>query len=670
MTTPVLPLSALKGIGPARIQALRAAGVEDTGDLLMMLPARYKDTLRLTRIADLRAGVTACVQGVIDGAPKLARFQGRTLVTARLKDETGVLRLQYFNQPWMERQLPVGQEVLMVGPVTEYRGSLQMTSPSLERERGLLPVYRALPGMKSGTLAGLMDQALERAETCVAECLPASTRERRGLCDVWTALRQAHRPKTYDELAEAQRRLSFEGLLMFVTAMRMSRDGHRTGPQMSAPPSLMAEYWQGLPFPPTQAQTRTLNEIAEDLRKPTAMSRLVQGDVGCGKTAIALGAVLLAADAGYQAALMAPTEILARQHLEGARRALGPYGIRCGLLVGGMRPAERKAALSAIAGGEWQLVVGTHALFSAEVTYQRLGLIVTDEQHRFGVRQRRALEDKAEDTPNVLVMSATPIPRSLALVMYGDLDISTVDEMPPGRTPVQTRIVPESKRAGLYRFICEEAAKGHQTYIVCPLVEESDTVDVPSAQQVYAELSAGPLSALRVGLTYGSQPAEEKAAVIAAFSEGRLQVLVSTTVIEVGVNVPSATIMVIESADRFGLSQLHQLRGRVGRGSEVSWCFLMAQPNERLNALVRTNDGFEIAREDLRQRGPGDLMGLRQHGQQLPAGMREGFDLALIGEAADELNCLKAHGAEKDYALVRDEAARRYARALSQVTMN
>ena len=670
MTAPVLPLSALKGLGPARIRALAAVGINDIGDLLATMPLRYKDTLTVTPLDTLRAGQTVCVCGNIDAAPKLARFKGRTLVTARLRDDTGTVRLQYFNQPWMAEQLAPGREVLLYGTVTEYRGSLCLVSPSVERERGLLPVYRALPGLKSGTIAGLIEQALSRLDECVTESLPVSTRTRRRLCEINYALRQTHRPESYELLAIAQRRLTFENLLMFVTAMRLSRDSLRDGVSINVPAGAAASYWNALPFPPTGAQRRALDDIAADLTQPTAMSRLVQGDVGCGKTAVALGAILMAVQGGYQAVLMAPTEILARQHLESARKTLAPYGVSAGLLVGGLKAAERRQALAAIESGEWQLVIGTHALFSAGVRYRRLGLIVTDEQHRFGVRQRRALEDKAALTPNVLVMSATPIPRSLALVMYGDLDISTIDEMPPGRTPVNTRIVPESKRAGLYRFICEEAARGHQAYIVCPLVDESDTLDVPSAQQVYAELSSGPLSALRVGLTYGSQDPDEKANVLAEFAAGRLQVLVSTTVIEVGVNVPAATIMVIESADRFGLSQLHQLRGRVGRGGGVSWCFLMAQPNERLSALVRTSDGFEIAREDLRQRGPGDLMGLRQHGQVLPPGLQGGFDIGMIAEAADELERLKAPGAEADYALVRAEALRRYERALQTVTMN
>ncbi len=670
MTTAVLPLHSLKGLGPARLQELRSAGIDTVRDLLGMMPQRYKDTRQPVPVRDLRPGQTACVEGTIDAPPRVARYQGKTVVYARLRDASGVLRLVFFNQPWIAGQLLEGQTVLLYGAITEYRGSLQLNSPSVEHERALIPVYRALPRLSSGMLRTLIDQALVRPEDFVAETLPEATRERRNLCGIHEALREIHHPTGPDGLSAAERRLTFEQLLYYVTAMRLHRTQAQNGPRLQIPPGMSDAYWQRFPYPPTGAQRRVLREIEEDLRKPTAMSRLVQGDVGSGKTAIALGAALMVIQAGYQAVLMAPTEILARQHLKSAEQTLSAYGVSMGLLVGGLKPAERKAALGAIADGSWSLVIGTHALFSPDVRYARLGLIVTDEQHRFGVRQRRALEDKAALPPHVLVMSATPIPRSLALVMYGDLDISTIDEMPPGRTPVKTRIVPDSKREGLYRFICEEAARGRQTYIVCPLVEDSDTMDVPSAQQVYAELASGPLSSLKMGLTYGSQPAQEKADTLERFAAGEIQVLVSTTVIEVGVNVPSATVMVIESADRFGLSQLHQLRGRVGRGAEASWCFLMAEPNERLNALTRTNDGFEISQEDLRERGPGDLMGVRQHGQYLPPGVKDGFDLRMINEAADEYGLLSVPGAEQDFTPVRTEAERLYQRVLPQITFN
>ena len=381
----------------------------------------------------------------------------------------------------------------------------------------------------------------------------------------------------------------------------------------------------------------------------------------------------LTAQAGYQCALMAPTEILARQHLESARKILEPLGISCGLLLGGMKAKERREALESIASGQWQAVIGTHALISEGVEYKNLGLVVTDEQHRFGVRQRRLLSKKAaenEAAPNELVMSATPIPRTLALVLYGDLDLSVVDELPPGRTPVKTRLVPEEKRDGLYDFIRREAAQGRQTYIVCPLVEESEQIDARSAQETYAELCTGPLSDLRLGLTFGEQDAAEKDETIRRFAQGELDVLVSTTVIEVGVNVPNATVMVIENADRFGLSQLHQLRGRVGRGAEESWCFLMAAPNERLKTLCETGDGFRIAQKDLELRGPGDFLGTRQHGDTLIPGMALGADVQMLEETSNCLKWLRSPGYEEEWEQVKQSAQAAFSQVMDEIAMN
>ncbi|MBQ8081048.1 MAG: ATP-dependent DNA helicase RecG [Clostridia bacterium] len=660
----------MKGLGPARKKVLEDAGIHTLRDLLFTLPVSYKDTLHPMPIAEIASGQNVCVTGYIKGTPKLARFSGRTLVTAQLTDGTGTVTLQYFNQPWMKDNLTSDREYLLYGRADEYRGRLVLSSPSIEKERALIAQYRPLPGIPGKTFAKLIEQALIKLDECVRETLPAAVRARNGLCEINYALREAHRPQTPETLAIARRRMTFETLLLYQTAMSLLRGGKQEGVSIEIPPDGEDAFWRSLPFSPTQAQRRVLHEIAADLAAPSAMSRMVQGDVGCGKTALAFGAIALTAQGGYQAALMAPTEILARQHLESARKLLTPLGLRSGLLIGGMKAAERREALAAIQNGDWQVVIGTHALISEGVRYHRLGLIVTDEQHRFGVRQRRALADKADQEPNALVMSATPIPRSLALVLYGDLDLSVIDEMPPGRTPVTTRIVPEEKREGLYRFIHEEAAKGRQTYIVCPLVEENESLGVPSAQETYAELTNGPLRDLRLGLTYGSQSADEKERVITAFSQGKLDVLVSTTVIEVGVNVPSATVMVIESADRFGLSQLHQLRGRVGRGAEQSWCFLMARPNERLTSLCRTNDGFEIAREDLKQRGPGELMGTRQHGAPLLPNQKEGFDIELIEQSRSELRLLKTPGHEEDYAAVCAAARAAYQRALENVVFN
>lgn len=661
-------LSSLHGVGAARLKALENAGILNLRDLLFTLPTAYKDTLNPVPVAELVPGKSTCVAGCLKAPPRLSRFKGKSVVTAKLTDGTRTLTVQYYNQPWMKDQLPCDEELLLYGRVDASRGALCMICPSIEKARALLPVYHPLPGVPGRTLTGLIRQALDQIDDCVRETLPAPLRARHGLCEINFALRQAHFPQSNEALALAKRRLAFESLLLYQAAMSLLRGEKAQGVQIDGGDP--EKFWRALPFLPTNAQKRVLNEIADDLASPRAMARMVQGDVGCGKTAVAFGAIYLAARGGYQSALMAPTEILARQHDESAQKILAPLGIRVGLLVGGMKAKERRDALENIASGAWQAVIGTHALISEGVAFHRLGLVVTDEQHRFGVRQRRALAGKAEVEPNALVMSATPIPRSLALILYGDLDLSVIDEMPPGRTPVETRVVPEEKREGLYGFIRDQARAGHQTYIVCPLVEESESIEAKSAQDVYAELSNGALSDLRMGLTYGGQEAGEKERVIGAFSKGELDVLVSTTVIEVGVNVPLASVMVIENADRFGLSQLHQLRGRVGRGAAKSWCFLMAKKNERLEALCKTNDGFEIAREDLRQRGPGDFLGTRQHGEQMLPGVSGAGDVQLIEETRECLKELNEPGREEERALVMASAREAYTRLIGDIAFN
>lgn len=665
------PLSTLHGLGKARLDALEKAGVRTMADLLLTLPVRYQDTTVVTPLAQAAPGTEVCVCGFPKAAPRLSRFKGMTSVTLRLCDESGGLPVIWFNQPWLKNQITPETQLTLYGRVDQDKqGRLRMVSPARVQERGLLPVYRSVAGIPPKVMRDLMRQALAQLEECCPETLPQPLRMRHQLCEKNFALRQAHFPESREHLAIALRRIAFESTLLYQAAAAALRGERREGVIVPVAPNAAEEYWRSLPFPPTGAQRRVLNEIAADLAAPHAMGRMVQGDVGCGKTALAFGAIYLAARAGLQSALMAPTEILARQHLESAQKTLAPLGVRCGLLLGGMKTKERRDALAAIAAGEWQAVIGTHALISAGVAYRNLGLTITDEQHRFGVRQRRMLSRKAEETPNELVLSATPIPRTLSLVLYGDLDLSVVDELPPGRTPVRTRVVPEEKRAGLYAFIIEQARQGWQTYIVCPLVEESETVDAASAEATYADLCTGPLSALRLGLTFGGQDAAEKERVIGGFARGEIDVLVATTVIEVGVNVPAATVMVIENADRFGLSQLHQLRGRVGRGAKESWCFLMASPNERLKTLCQTSDGFAIAKKDLELRGPGDFLGTRQHGDVLLAGMALGADAALLEETTACLKTIRAPGYEAEWAVVEQSAKTAFARVMDDVAMN
>ena len=584
-------------------------------------------------------------------------------------DGEDVVPVVWYNQPWLKDQLAPGRELLLYGKADRPRGALQLVSPTIEHEASLVPVYRQVPGVPAKALRAAIEAALEACDANWPEDLPESIRRRYGLSERNFALRSAHFPASREALAAARRRLAFEDLLLYQVALGLTRESGREGVRLDFDDAEIESFWSSLPFAPTGAQRRVLGEIAQDLRSPRAMARLVQGDVGCGKTAIAFAAIRLAWACGYQAAMMAPTEVLARQHYDGARELLEPMGLRVGLLTGSLTAKQHRLAHEAIAAGEWDVVIGTHALITEGVEYRRLGLVVTDEQHRFGVRQRAKLGEKG-DAPNVLVMSATPIPRTLALILYGDLDISIVDELPPGRRPVATRIVPEAKREGLYGFLRQEVRSGRQAYVVCPLVEESEAVDARPAEEVYDDLRTRRLPDLRIELVHGRMRPAEKDAALERFRSGEADILVSTTVIEVGVNVPNATIMVIENAERFGLAQLHQLRGRVGRGSEESWCFLMAEPNERLRFLASTADGFKIAQKDLELRGPGELFGTRQSGAIAEGVSLMGSDAELIRDTHDLARELLSHPERPDAAQVIALARERFAGRMDAMALN
>ncbi len=634
-----MELSGIKGIGEKRLQALHAAGICSLRDLLYTVPLKYRDLSRVTAVADAQAGTRICMRLVREGPAKLYRHGRLLRVSCSFSDGTGRITACWFNQPWMRESLERQTQMTLYGLVEVYGGRKQLLNPSVETELRIVPVYRPIEGVAQRVHETAVRQALAYVDEICMETLPEALRREHGLCTGAEAIRWLHAPSSMEEVARAQRRFAFEQMLLYQAAVRMVKDVRRNAPPLIAKSGAREAFWASLPFAPTNAQRRTLDEIALDMARNKAMARMVQGDVGCGKTAVAMGAMLLCAEAGYQSALMAPTDILARQHYEGMRAYFEAHGFGCVLLVSGMPAKERREALLKLETGEASVAVGTHALIGSSVRYRRLGLCVTDEQHRFGVAQRTALINKGvngDSAPHLLVMSATPIPRSLALVMFGDLDLSIIDELPPGRLAVKTRIVGEEKRKAMYGFLREEIRLGRQAYIVCPLVEESENADGLKAAKAHAaELQKGELKGLRVGLTYGTQPATEKAETLNRFSAGELDVLVATTVIEVGVNVPNATIMLIEDADRYGLAQLHQLRGRVGRGTAQSWCFLLAQPNERLRTLVKTNDGFEVAKADLEQRGPGELLGTRQHGESLlPGGTAAFGSIQLLYEAA------------------------------------
>ena len=662
-------LSSIRGIGPARLKALNDAGIFTVRDLAMLLPRDYRDLTQTTPLGALQAGETAAVRVRVSGEARQQYAKKLLITKVFVTDGEDVVAAVWYNQPWLKSQLTKGRELLLYGKAEWKKGMLQLVSPAIEQEEGLIPVYRAIPGIPAKALRATIEAALDACDASFQEDLPESIRRRFGLCERNFALRSAHFPASREALAAARRRLSFEELLLYQVALNLFHDSGRMGARFEFDDGAVDEFWEKLPFTPTDAQRRVMREVAQDLRAPKAMARMVQGDVGCGKTAIAFAAIALAHRCGYQAALMAPTEVLARQHYDGAREMLEPLGCRVGLLTGSLTPKQHKIAHEAIRTGEWDVIIGTHALITEGVAYQNLGLVITDEQHRFGVRQRTMLGEKG-DAANVLVMSATPIPRTLSLILFGDLDISIVDELPPGRKPVATRIVPEETREGLYGFLRREVRKGRQAYVVCPLVEESEAVEALPAEQVYEDLRTKHLPDLRVELVHGRMRPQDKDAVLEKFRAGEADILVSTTVIEVGVNVPNATIMVIENAERFGLAQLHQLRGRVGRGAHESWCFLMAQPNERLRFLSSTNDGFKIAQKDMELRGPGELFGTRQSGAIAEGVAMMGSDAELLKQTHDLAKELMARPESADAQAVAALARDRFGEKLNKIAIN
>ena len=621
--TPDTPVRYLKGVGPKTAERFEKLGILTLSDLLCHYPRRYLDFSKPYSIAEAPADTECVVKAEVFAKPGGRILPGgRRMERITAGDDVSSLEITWFNNPYAAQKLELGQEYYFQGIVTGGMLRRQMVNPQVRTDAQVKSspfeaVYPQTEGLTSSAIAKCVRQLLPHAEL-LPDPLPPEMLKKYRLLSKADAVRAIHCPATEEEAFAARRRLIYEELLVLQLGIgRMKNHGaSSTGAPMKKADA--SPFWESLPFSPTGAQRRAVEEILTDMSGETSMNRLLQGDVGSGKTLVAAAAIWACIRAGYQAALLAPTEILASQHAENLNRLLSPFGMRVALLTGGMKAAARRTTLAAIRDDEADLIVGTHAILSEGVEFARLGLAVVDEQHRFGVRQRGLLAEKAAN-PHLLVMSATPIPRTLGLLMYGDLDISILDELPPGRKPVKTRCITGKKRADLYGFLDREIDSGRQVYIVCPAIEDAGGSGLNAVKSYYEDIAKAYLPDRRVGLMHGKLKPKEKAEVMDDFKSGRLDALVSTTVIEVGVDVPNATVMVIENAERYGLSALHQLRGRVGRGAAESWCFLVSDNasesvQKRLKFLCSTSDGFAVAQYDLETRGPGDFFGSRQHG--------------------------------------------------------
>ena len=637
-----IDIARLKGVGEAKQRALHEYGISDVLELLMTYPRRWVDRTNQQRVADAALGEEVLLVVEVRGVEERQMRNRRKMVNVRVGDGTGTLRITFFNQPWRARQLTVGLVVAIHGKVEDYRGSLQMTNPVVDligdRTGRIVPIYPQSERVRITTweLAALVDQALRRCESRgLADPLSIADQERLGLIGRFEAVKSIHGPDSMADATAARRRLAFDELLRVqVELVRRKRELERTsqGIEHVVGGELVERFVGALPFPLTAAQRRAFDEIASDMASPQPMHRLLQGDVGAGKTIVAVAALLNAVSGGHQGALMAPTEVLAEQHGSGVKALLdglvvvdggnlfGERPLRVELLTNRVTGQDRREVLAGLADGSVDIVIGTHALIQEGVEFGSLGAVVVDEQHRFGVEQRAALRAKSDGVvPDLLVMTATPIPRTAAMTVYGDLEVSALDELPPGRTPIATHwAAGPLSEANVWASVRDEVETGRQAYVVCPLIEESENLEVASAEETFEQLATGELSNVRVGLLHGRMSSAEKEATMEAFRARELDVLVATTVIEVGVDVPNATVMVVLDADRFGIAQLHQLRGRVGRGEHASTCWLMTtseDANPRIEALVGSTDGFELAEIDLELRGEGTLMSSAQKGR-------------------------------------------------------
>ena len=636
----------LKGVGEKRAGLLNKLGIFTIEQLLEYYPRDYRDFSREMLVSDCESGENACIKATLISSVKEHMIRrGMTLYKCDFTDGKTVIHATLFNQKFLAKSLKIYEDYILFGKIEKRLSFAEMSSPQIlpaKDNAGIHPIYRATEKLSSAAIEKLMKAALEQHGE-FAETLPRDIRQKYGLIELTAAMRNIHFPESFDLLAAARKRLIFEELLILQLGLLKLKSKKRRESHISISHDYTADFLKLLPLKPTGAQLRAVKDCVADMQGKYPMNRLLQGDVGSGKTAVAAGVIYMAAKNGYQCAFMAPTEILANQHFETLSKMLEPAGITVRLITGSTSAAEKRRIKAELAAGEVQLAIGTHALIQKDVDFKNLGLVITDEQHRFGVNQRASLAEKGGEVHS-LVMSATPIPRTLALMIYGDLDISILDELPPGRQKIRTDVVDSRYHKRLYEFVKKQISAGQQAYIVCPLVEAGES-DLLPAEEYAEQLANGAFKGINLGVLHGKMNSKSKERVMAGFVSGHIKILVSTTVVEVGVDVPNASVMIIENAERFGLSQLHQLRGRVGRGKAQSYCVLVSDSKsetarERLQIMKKYSDGFKIADEDLKQRGPGDFFGNRQHG--LPelkiADMLSNTEmLALCRECADNI---------------------------------